>query len=157
VLGIIPTATLLDMLTPDDDDTFDALYVRDVLDHKRRSEHYAALLEEIRRNGMALPIMIRTYRGQPWLVDGHHRVAAALDLGITHLIWSDLPVELEDRPYNPMLRGDWGPYRPAAIPSTTATERRATRPTTRTSPSSAAQAPVTTNRPPLDVARDRES
>lgn len=114
MLGIIPTATVLDMLTVDDDDTPDALYVRDVLDHKRRSEHYPELLDEIRASGMALPVMIRTHSGQPWLVDGHHRVAAAIDLGITHLIWSDLPIELEDRPNNPMLNGGWGPYRPAA-------------------------------------------
>lgn len=114
MLGTIPTADVLNMLTVDDDETPDALYVRDVLDHKRRSEHYPKLLEEIRADGIALPIMIRTYRGQPWLVDGHHRVAAAVDLGITHLVWSDLPVELEDRPHNPMLRGAWGPYRPAA-------------------------------------------
>ena len=113
MLGIIAIATVLDMLTPDDDDTPDALYVRDVLPHKRRSPHYAGLLDEIRADGMALPIMIRTYRGQPWLVDGHHRVAAALDLGMTHLVWSDLPIELEDRPYNPTLR-TMGPYRPAA-------------------------------------------
>lgn len=113
MLGIIPVADVLDMLTPDDDDTPDALYVRDVLDHKRRSEHYAGLLDEVRRDGIALPIMIRTYRGQPWLVDGHHRVAAALDAGITHLVWSDLPLELEDRPHNPTLRA-MGPYRPAA-------------------------------------------
>jgi tryptophan synthase alpha subunit len=114
MLGIIAVTTVLDMLTPDDDDTPDALYVRDVLNHKRQSEHYPKLLEEIRRDGLALPIMIRTYNGQPWLVDGHHRVAAALDLGITSLVWSDLPVELEDRPHNPMMRGAWGPYRPAA-------------------------------------------
>jgi tryptophan synthase alpha subunit len=113
MLGIIPTATVLDMLTPDDDDTTDALYVRDVLDHKRRSEHYASLLEEIRRDGLALPVMIRTYRGKPWLVDGTHRVAAALDLGITHLVWSDLPMESEDRPLNPVMR-TMDPYRPAA-------------------------------------------
>ena len=114
MLGTIPVADVLDMLTPDDDETPDALYVRDVLDHKRRSEHYAGLLEEIRRDGIALPVMIRTLNGQPWLVDGHHRVAAALDLGMTHLVWSDLPMELEDRPYNPMMRGGWGPFRPAA-------------------------------------------
>jgi len=114
MLGYIAVADVLDMLTPDDDDTPDALYVRDVLDHKRTSEHYAGLLDEIRADGMALPIMIRTYRGRPWLVDGHHRIAAAIDLGITHVVWSDLPVEVEDRPYNPMLRGDWQPYRPAA-------------------------------------------
>jgi tryptophan synthase alpha subunit len=114
MLGIIPVADVLDMLTPDDDDTPDCYTVRDVLDHKRRSEHYAELLEEIRRDGVTLPVMIRTFNGRPWLVDGHHRVAAAVDLGITHLVWSDLPLELEDRPHNPMLRGEWGPYRPAA-------------------------------------------
>lgn len=114
MLGTIPVTEVLDMLTPDDDETPDCLHVRDVLDHKRQSEHYAGLLDEIRADGMALPIMIRTFHGQPWLVDGHHRVAAALDLGMTHLVWSDLPVELEDRPYNSMLRGNWGPYRPAA-------------------------------------------
>lgn len=114
MLGIIPIATVLDMLTPDDDDTPDGcLYVRDALPFKRTSEHYAGLLEEIRADGIALPIMIRTFEGQPWLVDGHHRVAAALDLGMTHLVWSDLPVELEDRPHNVTLR-TMGPYRPAA-------------------------------------------
>lgn len=114
MLGIIPVADVLDMSTPDDDDTDDCYTVRDVLGHKRKSDHYAGLLDEIRRDGMALPIMIRTFNGRPWLVDGHHRVAAAIDLGITSLIWSDLPLEVEYRPYNPMLRGNWGPYRPAA-------------------------------------------
>jgi hypothetical protein len=114
MLGMIAVADVLDMLTPDDDDRDDCLYVRDVLPRKRTSEHYARLLEEIRADGMALPIMIRTSHGQPWLVDGHHRVAAALDLGITHLVWTDLPLEIEDHPYNPMMRGSWGPYRPAA-------------------------------------------
>lgn len=113
MLGIIATAEVLAMLTPDDDDTPDALHVSDVLDHKRTSEHYPHLLDQIRADGIALPIMIRTFNGQPWLVDGHHRVAAAIDLGITHLVWSDLPMELEDRPFNPMLRGSWGPFRPA--------------------------------------------
>lgn len=114
MLGLIPVEDVLNMFTPDDDDTPDCYTVRDVLDHKRQSEHYTNLLEEIRRDGIALPIMIRTFHDRPWLVDGHHRVAAAVDLGITTLVWSDLPLELEDRPYNPMLRGDWGPYRPAA-------------------------------------------
>lgn len=114
MLGIILVADVLDMLTPDDDEDPNCYTVRDVLGHKRRSPHYAGLLSEIRQDGVALPVMIRTFRGQPWLVDGHHRVAAALDLGITHVVWSDLPMELEDRPFNPMLRDGWGPYRPTA-------------------------------------------
>lgn len=112
MLGTISVADILDMLTPDDDDV-DCLHVRDILDHKRRSPHYAGLLDEIRKNGMELPIMVRTLRGVPWLVDGHHRVAAALDLGILTLIWSDLPLEIEDHPFNPMMRGEWGPFRPS--------------------------------------------
>ena len=114
MLGIIATADVLNMLTVDDEDNPDAFCVRDVLDHKRRSEHYASLLDEIRVDGMALPITIRTLNGQPWLVDGHHRVAAALDLHIATLVWSDLPLEIEYRPYDPMLTGGWAPYRPAA-------------------------------------------
>lgn len=114
MLGLIAVTDVLDMFTPDDDDTSDCYTVRDVLDHKRTSEHYTDLLNEIRQDGIALPVMIRTFEGQPWLVDGHHRVAAAIDAGITHLVWSDLPIELEDRPHNPMLRGEWQPYRPAA-------------------------------------------
>jgi hypothetical protein len=114
MLGIISVTDVLDMVTPDDDDTVDCLSVRDILDHKRKSEHYAGLLDEIRRDGMQLPIMIRTFHGEPWLVDGHHRVAAAIDLGITRLVWSDIPLEVEDRPFNRVMNGDWGPYRPAA-------------------------------------------
>ncbi|WP_329472714.1 ParB/Srx family N-terminal domain-containing protein [Streptomyces sp. NBC_01723] len=113
MLGIIAVADVLDMLTPDDDDTPDCLYVRDVLPHKRTSEHYADLLDEIRADGIALPIMIRTLNGRPWLVDGHHRVAAALDAGLTHLVWSDLPLEIEDHQFNYAMRDDWRPYRPA--------------------------------------------
>src|SRR5690606_40601305 len=41
MLGHIPLADVLDMLTPDDHDTPDGcLYVRDVLPHQRTSEHY---------------------------------------------------------------------------------------------------------------------
>jgi ParB-like chromosome segregation protein Spo0J len=114
MLGIIPVADVLAMATPDDDDTPDCYSVRDTLDHKRQSEHYAGLLDEIRRNGIELPIMIRTFHGTPWLVDGHHRVAVAIDLGITHLVWSDLPLEVEDHPHSHVMNGAWAPYRPAA-------------------------------------------
>ena len=114
MLGVIAVTDILDMATPDDDDAADCYSVRDVLDHKRRSPHYASLLDEIRRDGVELHVMIRAFSGRPWLVDGHHRVAAAIDLGITHVIWSDLPLEVEDRPHNPVMGRGWGPYRPAA-------------------------------------------
>lgn len=112
MLGLIPVADILTMLTVDDDETTDCLHVADILTHKRQSGHYPDLLEEIRDHGIDLPILIRTFQGRPWLADGHHRVAAPIDLGMTHLVWSDLPLDAEDRPLNPMMRTDWGPYRP---------------------------------------------
>lgn len=114
MLGIIPIETVLNMLTVDDDTTTDCLTVADILDHKRCSDHYADLLDDIRDRGMTLPISINTFCGKPWLTDGHHRVAAAVDLGMTHLIWSDVILEVDARPFIPMQGGNWGPYRPAA-------------------------------------------
>jgi hypothetical protein len=117
VLGTIPIAQVLDLMTVDDDGATDCFTVGDILPHKRTSPHYPELLEEIRERGMEEPIIIRTAWGKPWLVDGHHRVAAAVDLGMTHLVWSDLRLEVDDCPYIPMQRGPWGPYRPAALPA----------------------------------------
>ena len=116
MLGIIPVEAVLDMLSVDaqDTDEGDGLYVRDVLATKRASGHYSELLDEVRANGMELPIMIREFRGNPWLTDGHHRVAVAVDLGMTHLVWTDMPLDVSDEPFNPMMRGSWGPYRPEA-------------------------------------------
>lgn len=114
MLGLIPVADILTMLTVDDDETADCLHVADILAHKRQSEHYPDLLREIRETGIDLPILIRTFQGRPWLADGHHRVAAAVDLGMTHLVWSDLPLDVEEHRFNPMMNGSWGPYRPAA-------------------------------------------
>lgn len=114
MLGTITLATVLDMFTVDSDEYEDCLYVRDTLDHKRGSEHYPALLDAIRRDGMQLPININTWHGAPHLTDGHHRVAAAVDLGMTHLIWSDLPLDVDGGLFTPTSRNGWGPYRPAA-------------------------------------------
>lgn len=112
MLGLIPAAAVLDMLSVDADDG--DLYVREAIAGKRASDHYRGLLDDVRANGMALPILIRTFQGEPWLADGHHRVAVAVDLGLTHLVWTDVPLDVCDEPFNPVLRGDWGPYRPDA-------------------------------------------
>ncbi|MGW7283879.1 hypothetical protein ACWGH4_00010 [Streptomyces sp. NPDC054847] len=114
MLGMIAVADVLDMLTPDDDGTDDCFTVRDILDCKRQDPEYADLLEDIRRNGITVPLFIRVRNGEPWLADGHHRVAAAVDLGITALVWTDIPLDIEPHRLNPMMQRGWGPYRPAA-------------------------------------------
>lgn len=56
--------------------------VRDLLNLKRSDEFYPELVESMRKHGMKSPVMIidGVFR------NGHHRVAAALDLGMTE-IW----------------------------------------------------------------------
>ncbi|WP_194293902.1 ParB N-terminal domain-containing protein [Streptomyces sp. RB17] len=61
------------------------LAVADTLDGKRQDDSYPDLLESIRLHGVQRPILVR--RGE--LMDGHHRVAACLDLGITQVPFTD--------------------------------------------------------------------
>ncbi|GAA3807772.1 ParB/RepB/Spo0J family partition protein [Streptomyces chiangmaiensis] len=114
MLGTITVTDVLAMWTPDDDGTGDCYTVADTLDYKRQNPDYADLVEEIRKDGITVPIFIRTLDGRPWLADGHHRVAAAIDLGIDMLIWTDIPLDVEPHRFNPMMQRQWGPYRPAA-------------------------------------------
>ena len=114
MLGTITLADLLDMATPDDDGTGDCYTVADTLPAKRKDPEYAGLLDDIRANGMTVPLFIRTHNGEPWLADGHHRVAAAQDLGIDVLVWTDVPLDVEEHRFNPMMQRGWAPYRPAA-------------------------------------------
>lgn len=114
MLGMIPTTDVLDMVTPDDEDEGEDRTVRDVLDSKRQNPDYLALLEDVRKNGITIPLFIRTQNGTPWLADGHHRVAIALDLGIDMVPWTDVPLDIAEHTYHPMMRGTWDGYRPAA-------------------------------------------
>jgi hypothetical protein len=114
VIGLAPLADVLDMMSPDteEDDTLDECYtVRDVLNNKRQSPGYASLLEQVRANGITVPVLIRTLDGQPWLADGHHRVATAVDLGLDVVPWTDVPLGIEPHDFNPHMRDAWGGYR----------------------------------------------
>jgi hypothetical protein len=89
MLGLIPTADVLDMLTPDGGDLPDCYTVRDILDHKRTSEHYAELLATVHQHGITTPVVIRDSPDGRYLADGHHRITAAVDAGLTHIPWTD--------------------------------------------------------------------
>lgn len=52
-----------------------------VLDRKRDDEHYDALVQVLQRDGFTRPIHIHPTEQK--VTDGHHRIAAALDLGLT--------------------------------------------------------------------------
>jgi hypothetical protein len=59
--------------------------VRDVLEIKRSDSHYEDLMDSIRHHGIGIPVLI--YGRE--VHNGHHRIAAAFDLGLEEIPWTD--------------------------------------------------------------------
>lgn len=94
MIGIIPIAEALTLMSPDAEPE-DGTDVADVLDRKRQSPHYPALLEEIRQNGITVPVVIDYSGTFGELLEGHHRIAAAVDLGLLSVPWSSVPLRVD--------------------------------------------------------------
>jgi ParB-like chromosome segregation protein Spo0J len=90
----MPLAEALTLMSPDTD-IEQGTDVADVLDDKRQSPQYPALLEAIRREGITVPVLIRPNGQYRSLEDGHHRIAAAADLGLEVVPWSDVPLRVD--------------------------------------------------------------
>ncbi|AVR57207.1 ParB-like nuclease domain protein [Microbacterium phage Kieran] len=79
------------------------------LRYKRRDEHYPDVVESIRENGFVRPLDATTHfyndddtAGMVRLADGHHRFAAAIDLG-----YEAVPVLVSERSTVAPDSGDW--------------------------------------------------
>lgn len=85
-------ARILNMPSVDWSDT-EGFLVRDVLPRKRQHPGYAAVLASMRAGVPPSPVEFRRdpYTCELMLGDGHHRVAAAQDLG-----WPSLPYYIDD-------------------------------------------------------------
>lgn len=89
MIDLMPIAEVLNLLSPDVEPEL-GTDVRDVLNEKRTDDGYPELLEEIRKDGITIPVLITEFcNGMPHLADGHHRVAAAVDLGLPMVPWTD--------------------------------------------------------------------
>lgn len=56
------------------------------LDWKRQDSHYPALLKDIETYGLRAPVCIeKDIENSLYLANGHHRIAALIDLGYTHV------------------------------------------------------------------------
>jgi hypothetical protein len=86
MLGTIPVIEVLALISPD---SKNSATVAATLPTKRHSPHYPALLAAVRRDGVTSPLVIRTGPDGRYLADGHHRVAAAHEAGITHVPFTD--------------------------------------------------------------------
>jgi ParB-like chromosome segregation protein Spo0J len=95
MIGVIDVVEVLVMLSPDTE-AGEGMDVADVLPRKRQSPHYARLMEEIRREGITVPVVIDFSGAFPELLEGHHRVAAAVDLGLPAVPWSSVPLRIDD-------------------------------------------------------------
>ncbi len=87
VMSILPLDEILDR--PSGDNYPDS--VIGILDKKRKDPWYPALVQVIQDEGFTVPIRIDS---AGWVVDGHHRIAAAMELGmawvpVTSAEWAD--------------------------------------------------------------------
>lgn len=93
MIGFITTSEALHLMSPDADPAI-GTDVADTLADKRRSPGYPTLLADIRAHGITIPIHIANVPGVAYreLLDGHHRVAAADELGLTSIPWTTVPL-----------------------------------------------------------------
>lgn len=96
MLGTIPVNEALTLLSSEALMSDLGSTVDDTLTTKRASPHYQDLLGSVCRQGITTPVHIRTSPHGRFLVEGHHRITAALDAGLTAVPWTDDPT-LADR------------------------------------------------------------
>lgn len=80
-----------------------------VFDVKRQDENYEDVVDSLRAYGFARPIMIGPSKDGWQLGDGNHRMAAAIDLGFTHV-----PARWSEDLWETVAKdsGDWDSSRP---------------------------------------------
>lgn len=54
-----------------------------ILDQKRMDHYYHDVVQSVDKNGWIYPLHYANYADKLYLSDGHHRLAAAMDLGLT--------------------------------------------------------------------------
>jgi len=59
-----------------------------------RSKYFRKLKADIKANGIQEPIKVVEHNGQQFVVDGHHRLRAAKELGL-----KDVPIQKVELPF----------------------------------------------------------
>jgi len=95
VIGLMPVADALAMWSPDADYLGCGSTVEDVVAVKRRSPTYPALLAAVRRDGITVPVHVQTDDLRWELLDGHHRIVAAIDAGLTTVPYTTVPLTID--------------------------------------------------------------
>lgn len=100
-MSVVPIETILTTWRSGDADMW-SCSLPELLDHKRKDEHYPKLVETLKKEGWTKGIKAVLWIGEttPTMTDGHHRLAAAIDLGQKYV-----PVETG---YCEPDSGSWG-------------------------------------------------
>ncbi|MFF7190591.1 ParB N-terminal domain-containing protein [Streptomyces sp. NPDC008222] len=116
MLGTIPVSEARTLLSNEVmlRDLGNGYTVEDAFNTKRTSPHYQDLLNDIRQHGITTPVHIRTSRHGRFLVEGHHRITAAHDAGLTDIPWTD-DATLADRIENMRWQLTPGTLTPTAV------------------------------------------
>ena len=56
-----------------------------LLESKRKDSNYPKVFEFIKREGFRMPLQVEIYNGKYCHENGHHRLAAAIELGYSHI------------------------------------------------------------------------
>jgi len=100
VMSVVPVADILNSWGSGDANYYN-MSLPELLDRKRKDAHYPMLVETLKTEGWTKGIKCVNYFGDvPWMTDGHHRLAAAIDLGQKYV-----PVETG---YCENDSGSWG-------------------------------------------------
>ena len=114
MIATIPTTEALALLSNEAQLRGLGCTVEDTAPAKRTSPNYPALLSSVRQNGITTPVHIRDSRHGRFLVEGHHRITAALDAGLTQIPWTD-NATLADRIDSMSWQLTLGTITPAAV------------------------------------------
>lgn len=92
VMSVLPLDKVLEMPSCDDG----GRPVIGVMDWKKSDPHFYAVVESIKRHGFTKGIRVDPRSG--WVMDGHHRIAAALELGLAYIpveegCWAEYDVD----------------------------------------------------------------
>lgn len=97
MIGLMPVAEILLMDSCDLEGQIGLYDVADILPTKRADEGYDRLVASIRKHGIAVPVLVV----DGCVMEGHHRIAAAVDLGLTVVPWTDIELDIVHNPFKP--------------------------------------------------------
>lgn len=102
VMSVLPLAQVLEMPSCDNWGG----NVHSVMEWKKSDPWFPAVVESIRRHGFTKGIRVDPTTG--WVMDGHHRIAAAMELGLSYIPVEEGYSEYDTEFFKSVKSGEYG-------------------------------------------------